>query len=164
MEQFYGGGEDNLGNDNTSHAGNKVVSNVQLSEMSSGNSNDGAPERNRIVVDHSKTSLSGTATSQDHNSQPKSEKSRPVRLGLGDFIFYSILTSTAGKFGGYLAAAVCILTIQVGLGSTLMLLVVAKQALPALPIPILICVLLYSILRASTIDYLSGALGQGYIL
>eukprot|EP00944_MAST-04C_sp_MAST-4C-sp1_P009664 g9664.t1 len=164
MEQFYGGGEDNHGNDNTSHAGNKAVSNVQLSEMSSGNSNDGAPERNQIVADHSETSLSGNATSQDHNSQPKPEKSRPVRLGLGDFIFYSILTSTAGKFGGYLAAAVCILTIQVGLGSTLMLLVVAKQALPALPIPILICVLLYSILRASTIDYLSGALGQGYIL
>ena len=45
MEQFYGGGEDNHGNENTSHAGKKAVSNVQLSEMPSGNSNHGAPEK-----------------------------------------------------------------------------------------------------------------------
>ena len=163
MEQLYGGGEDNHGNDSTPML---RINKYQMFNCRNDIRIGMVKEPTKIhgnMADRSETSLSGATTPQNHSSRIESEKSRPVRLGLGDFIFYSILTSTAGKFGGYLAATVCILTILVGLGSTLMLLVVAKQALPALPIPILMCVLLYSIVRASTIDYFSDVLGQGYI-
>merc|ERR1711988_190142 len=94
--------------------------------------------------------------------QRSTQKSRPIRLGLGDFIFYSVLVSTAGHFGGAVAAIVCMLTIQVGLGTTLMLLVVAKKALPALPIPILFCVIIYSLFRFSTLSYVSDIMSHGY--
>jgi presenilin 1 len=104
------------------------------------------------------------ANHSDNGSKIPSRKPRPIRLGLGDFIFYSVLVSTAGHFGGYTAAFVCILTILIGLGSTLMLLIVAKKALPALPIPILCCVIFYSLVRFSTLDYLSDIMGQGYVL
>ena len=96
--------------------------------------------------------------------QRSTQKSRPIRLGLGDFIFYSVLVSTAGHFGGAVAAIVCMLTIQVGLGTTLMLLVVAKKALPALPIPILFCVIIYSLFRFSTLSYVSDIMSHGYVL
>eukprot|EP00943_MAST-04B_sp_MAST-4B-sp1_P005287 g5287.t1 len=110
------------------------------------------------------TNNNNVANHSDNGSKIPSQKSRPIRLGLGDFIFYSVLVSTAGHFGGYTAAFVCILTILIGLGSTLMLLIVARKALPALPIPILCCVIFYSLVRFATLDYLSDIMGQGYVL
>jgi presenilin 1 len=58
-----------------------------------------------------------------------------IKLGLGDFIFYSVLVSKAALYG-FTSFAVCMLVILAGLGITLLLLSVYGKALPALPISI----------------------------
>ena len=59
-----------------------------------------------------------------------------IKLGLGDFIFYSLLVSRAASDGGWVPAASCALVIEAGLGATLFLVSVTQSALPALPISI----------------------------
>ena len=69
-----------------------------------------------------------------------------MRLGLGDFIFYSVLVSTAARHG-FITFASCTLVVLLGLGLTLLLLIAAGKALPALPISILFGALFYFVGR-----------------
>jgi hypothetical protein len=71
-----------------------------------------------------------------------------IRLGLGDFIFYSILVSKAALYS-FTTFAACTLAILTGLGLTLLLLAVYGKALPALPISIFLGVTFYVITRFS---------------
>jgi presenilin 1 len=68
--------------------------------------------------------------------------SNNIKLGLGDFIFYSVLVSKAAE-NGFAAFVVCFLAILTGLGGTLVLLAVYHHALPALPISIFLAVGFY---------------------
>ena len=65
-----------------------------------------------------------------------------IKLGLGDFIFYSVLAAVSATFGftACLAVMCCILT---GLAGTLILLAVFQRALPALPFSIALGVTSY---------------------
>ena len=69
-----------------------------------------------------------------------------IKLGLGDFIFYSILVSKAALYS-YTTFVVCTLAVLSGLGITLLLLAMYGQALPALPVSIMLGVLFYVITR-----------------
>ena len=64
----------------------------------------------------------------------------------GDFIFYSVLVAKASEFS-FATFAACMLVILAGLGSTLILLSVYHQALPALPISIFLGVIFYLLTR-----------------
>jgi len=59
-----------------------------------------------------------------------------IKLGLGDFVFYSLLVSRAASFS-FASFVACALVVVGGLGATLLLLTLYKKALPALPISIL---------------------------
>ncbi|DAZ94977.1 TPA: hypothetical protein N0F65_000609 [Lagenidium giganteum] len=63
------------------------------------------------------------------------EDDKTIKLGLGDFIFYSVLVGRAAMydFSTFVVAFLCIV---MGLGGTLFLLSVLHKALPALPISI----------------------------
>uniref|UniRef100_A0A8D2B8N0 Presenilin n=1 Tax=Sciurus vulgaris TaxID=55149 RepID=A0A8D2B8N0_SCIVU len=82
---------------------------------------EGDPEAQRRVSKHSK-----------YNTQ------RGVKLGLGDFIFYSVLVgkASATASGDWNTTIACFVAILIGLCLTLLLLAIFKKALPALPISI----------------------------
>jgi presenilin 1 len=69
-----------------------------------------------------------------------------IRLGLGDFIFYSVLVAKAAE-NSFTTFVVCMLVILAGLGGTLILLSVFHHALPALPISICLGIFFYLVTR-----------------
>ncbi|XP_073126838.1 presenilin-like protein At2g29900 [Henckelia pumila] len=69
-----------------------------------------------------------------------------IKLGLGDFIFYSVLVGRAAMYD-FMTVYACYLAIIAGLGITLLLLALYRKVLPALPVSVLLGVLFYLLTR-----------------
>jgi presenilin 1 len=84
-----------------------------------------------------------------------------IRLGLGDFIFYSVLVAKAAQYS-FATFAACMLVILAGLGGTLVLLSVYHHALPALPISIFLGVVFYFLTRIFIEPWVEAVLNKPY--
>jgi len=88
----------------------------------------------------------GKVFAEMRSDDDEGPETNSIRLGLGDFIFYSVLVAKAAQYS-FATFAACVLVILAGLGSTLVLLSVYHHALPALPISIILGVVFYLMTR-----------------
>jgi presenilin 1 len=93
----------------------------------------------------------------DDEANTETKERNTIRLGLGDFIFYSVLVAKAAQYS-FTTFAVCTLVILAGLGGTLVLLSVYHHALPALPISIFLGVIFYLLTRLAMIPWIEMVL------
>jgi hypothetical protein len=84
-----------------------------------------------------------------------------IRLGLGDFIFYSVMVAKAAQYS-FATFIACYIVILAGLGGTLVLLSVYHHALPALPISIFLGVVFYLVTRAFIEPWIEAVLTAPY--
>ena len=79
----------------------------------------------------------------DPDTESVTEESNSVKLGLGDFVFYSILVGKSSQLLNYFIILSIILSMFIGLILTLIILVLIKKPMPALPFSIFIGLIVY---------------------
>ncbi|XP_015883118.3 presenilin-like protein At2g29900 [Ziziphus jujuba] len=135
----------NLGTNDSDHSDTRVVR-VEERQISDTNAELSAP-----LLDH-RTNVrqlgQEAAASSEHLILEGIGlgSSGAIKLGLGDFIFYSVLVGRAAMYD-YMTVYACYLAIIAGLGITLMLLSLYQKALPALPVSVLLGVFFYFLTR-----------------
>lgn len=94
----------------------------------------------------------GTGPAPAATSPLQRESGRGLKLGLGDFIFYSVLIAHAAVTD-WISVFACTVAVVIGLVMTLVCLGVYKKALPALPFSIALGICTYFMTRNAITPY-----------
>lgn len=127
---------------------------IEQSEVHETSQTDEATPINQApTVTNQPTNSSSGPSSSAPTSRTTSNETNPVtedddedsgvKLGLGDFIFYSLLVAKAAIKTDWVVTFACYISILLGLCATLVLLAITKHALPALPISIFLGLIAY---------------------
>jgi presenilin 1 len=120
--------------------------------------------RGKVFAEMSSGSVSSSSSSNDDDDDDGNHRQRnTIRLGLGDFIFYSVLVAKAAQYS-FMTFAACMLVILAGLGGTLILLSVYGHALPALPISIFMGVVCYGTTRLFVEPWVEAVMSNPYAM
>ncbi|KAJ4460925.1 putative Peptidase A22A [Paratrimastix pyriformis] len=94
------------------------------------------PRRAPVDPEVAEVTVPGAAVATDDDEDEEEEDDKgTVRLGLGDFIFFSVLIGRAAM-ADFTTLVVCFVAILAGLTATVVILAVARRPLPALPLSI----------------------------
>lgn len=85
-----------------------------------------------------------------------------LKLGLGDFVFYSVLVARAAMYD-WITTVCCTIAVLTGLTATIFLLAIYKKALPALPISIAFGILFYFVAKTVLVPYICELVVFGMI-
>jgi presenilin 1 len=88
----------------------------------------------------------------EKTEEEEEEEGAGVKLGLGDFVFYSVLLGRAALFD-ISTVFTCFVAILTGLFGTLILLSIFQKALPALPFSIALAMLFFFLTRFYLLPY-----------
>lgn len=94
----------------------------------------------------------------------REREERGVKLGLGDFVFYSLLIGRATLDGDAITVVTCYVAILVGMCVTIIVLGITRRALPALPISIACGILFYFVTSLVISPFLEALSAQRLIL
>ncbi|KAG8062729.1 hypothetical protein GUJ93_ZPchr0003g16924 [Zizania palustris] len=132
-------------------AGSLRPGETPVPNLSSDSANVLAPPETRVAVAEMRVPLIQTRPQRTRDEDGGDDgiglsTTGAIKLGLGDFIFYSVLVGRAAMYD-YMTVYSCYLAIIAGLGITLLLLAFYRKALPALPVSITLGVVFYVLTR-----------------
>ncbi|TGZ69599.1 hypothetical protein CRM22_003642 [Opisthorchis felineus] len=95
------------------------------------------------IAEHSGNSTDTASRWRQIHLDLRDREERGVKLGLGDFVFYSLLIGRAALDGDVITVATCYVAILVGMCVTIIVLGITRRALPALPVSVACGILFY---------------------